>query len=312
MPWVTKCMMLTSTYRIIKFAFQNFWRNIWLSIITVTMLVLTLLTVNILLVVNRVTDQTIAFVENRIEVSVYFNEKTEQVKINDALTYFRTLPEVKDVQEISADEAFAIFKTRHANDADILNSLEELGKNPFGPTLIIKAHQAKDFDAIITALDHPRFRDDIRQRNFSDYQSIVSKIRKTTSEIRTGGMILSGIFFLIALLIIFNTVRVAIFIHREEIGIMRLVGASSNFIRAPFLVETIILSVFSILIVIAIMYPALALIEPKFSQYFGPGTTGLVSYFEQNGLLVFGTQFLALLIVTMGSTALAMRKHLKV
>ena len=89
-------------------------------------------------------------------------------------------------------------------------------------------------------------------------------------------------------------------------------GASSNFIRAPFLVETIILSVFSILIVIAIMYPALALIEPKFSQYFGPGTTGLVSYFEQNGLLVFGTQFLALLIVTMGSTALAMRKHLKV
>ena len=80
----------------------------------------------------------------------------------------------------------------------------------------------------------------------------------------------------------------------------------------PFLVETIILSVLSIVLVIAIVYPTLALIEPKFNQYFGSGTTGLVSYFEQNGLMIFGSQFLALLVVTMGSTALAMRKHLKV
>ncbi|OGL62381.1 hypothetical protein A3C09_00380 [Candidatus Uhrbacteria bacterium RIFCSPHIGHO2_02_FULL_47_44] len=304
--------MLTSTYRIIKFAFQNFWRNIWLSVITVSMLVLTLLTVNILLVLNRVTDQAISFVENRIEVSVYFNENAPQVKVNDALTHLRSLPEVKDVQEIPADEALAAFKTRHASDPAILSSLDELGKNPFGPTLIIKAHSAKDFDAIIAALDNPRFRDAIRQKDFSDYQSIVSKIRQTTDEIRMGGIILSGIFFLIALLIIFNTVRVAIFIHREEIGIMRLVGASSSFIRMPFLVETIILSVLSILIVVAIVYPTLAFIEPKFNQYFGSNTTGLVSYFEQNGLLIFGSQFLALLVVTMGSTALAMRKHLKV
>lgn len=304
--------MLTSTYRIIKFAFQNFWRNIWLSVITISMLVLTLLTINILLVLNRVTDQAIAFVENRIEVSVYFHENADPAKVNEALTYLRTLPQVKDVQEIYADDALAAFKLRHANDSDILGSLDELGKNPFGPTLIIKAHSAKDFDPIIAALDNPRFRDAIRQKDFSDYQSIVSKIRQTTDEIRTGGIILSGIFFLIALLIIFNTVRVAIFIHREEIGIMRLVGASSNFIRMPFLVETVILSLFSILIVIAIVYPTLAFIEPKFNQYFGSGTEGLVSYFEKNGFLIFGAQFLALLVVTMGSTALAMRKHLKV
>lgn len=304
--------MLTSTLRIIKFAFQNFWRNIWLSVITISMLVLTLLTVNILLVLNRVTDQAISFVENRIEVSVYFNENADPVKVNEALTYLRSLSQVKDVQEVPADLALATFKQRHASDPAILSSLDELGKNPFGPTLVIKAYNAKDFDAIIAALDNPRFRDEIRQKDFSDYQSIVSKIRQTTSEIRTVGIVLSGIFFLIALLIIFNTVRVAIFIHREEIGIMRLVGASSNFIRAPFLIETILLSLFSILIVMAVVYPTLAFIEPKFNQYFGSGTTGLVSYFEQNGWLIFGSQFIALIFVTMTSTALAMRKHLKV
>lgn len=283
-----------------------------MSIITISMLVLTLLTVNILLILNRVTDQAIAFVENRIEVSVYFNEHANDLKVTEALTYLRTLPQVKEVTAISADESLAAFKQRHAQDPAILGSLDELGKNPFGPTLVIKAHTAKDFDSIIAALDNPRFRDEIRQKDFSDYQSIVGKIRQTTTQLRNGGILLSGIFFLIALLIIFNTVRVAIFIHREEIGIMRLVGASSTFIRAPFLVETVLLSLISVLVVVAIVYPTLAFIEPTFNQYFGSDSKGLVSYFEQNGWWIFGGEFLALLVVTMGSTALAMRKHLKV
>lgn len=304
--------MFTSTYRVIKFSFQNFWRNIWLSIITISMLVLTLITVNILFVLNRVTDQAIAFVENRIEVSVYFNENADPTKVTEALTYLRSLPQVKEVSEVTADDALTSFKQRHAQDSAILGSLDELGKNPFGPTLVVKAYSAKDFDSIIQALDNPRFRDQIRQKDFSDYQSIVGKIRQTTTQIRNGGILLSGIFFFIALLIIFNTVRVAIFIHREEIGIMRLVGASSSFIRAPFLIETILLSLFSIIIVMAIVYPTLAFIEPTFTQYFGSDTKGLVSYFEQNGWWIFGGEFLALLAVTMGSTILAMRKHLKV
>lgn len=304
--------MFTSIYRVIKFAFQNFYRNFWLSIITISMLVLTLLTVNILLVLNLVTNKAIAFVENRIEVSVYFNENADIAKVGDAITYLRALPQVKDVTEISSDEALLTFKQRHANDPAILGSLDELGKNPFGPTIVIKAYDAKDFDAIIAALDNPRFRDEIRQKDFSDYQSIVGKIRQTTTQIRDAGIVLSVIFFLIALMIIFNTVRVAIFIHRDEIGIMRLVGASSGFIRAPFLVETILLSLFSVLIVMAVVYPSLAFIEPKLNQYFGSDTTSLVSYFEQNGWMIFGAQFIALLFVTMVSTSLALRKHLKV
>lgn len=304
--------MFTSLFRILKFAFQNFWRNIWLSLITISMLVLTLITVNILLVLNKVTDQAISYVENRIEVSVYFYEETEPEKVNEALTYLRTLPQVKDVQEVTADEALTTFKERHAADPAILDSLEELGKNPFGPTLVVKAHSSQDFDPIIEALDNPRFRDAIRQKDFSDYQSIVSKIRQTTTQIRDGGIILSGIFFLIALLIVFNMVRVAIFIHREEIGIMRLVGASSAFIRSPFLVETILLSLVSVLIVAGITYPTLAALEPKFNTYFGAESGSLVGFYEQYGWLIFGGQFLSLLVVTMISTALAMRKYLKI
>ena len=276
------------------------------------MLVLTLLTVNILLLLNRVTDEAIKFVENRIEVSVYFNQTADTKTISDALTYLRTLPQVKDVQEITADDSLALFKTRHAADPAILSSLDELGSNPFGPTLIVKANSAKDFDAIISALNNPQYKDAIREKDFSDYQQIVAKIRVTTDRIRMVGIILSGVFFLIALLIIFNTVRVTVFIHKDEIGIMRLVGASSGFIRAPYLLETILLSFIALVITMAIVFPGLFFLDPYMTQYFGGQSTGLVSYFVQNGLYIFGGQFLALLIVTMGSTSLAIRKYLKV
>lgn len=276
---------------------------------TISMLVLTLLTVNILLVINRAADQAIKFVENRIEVSVYFQNNADPKKITTAVEYLRSLAQVRDVEEISAEEALAKFRMRHENDPAIISSLEELGGNPFGPTLIIKAKQASDFETIIGALDNPQFRDVIRNKDFSNYQPIVEKIRHTTNNVRMAGLILSFVFFLIALLIIFNTVRIAIFIHREEISIMRLVGASNWFIRAPYLLETVLLSLLAVLIAIAIVYPALLFVEPYYKQYF---EMGLADYFEQNGIWIFGAQFLGLLFVTMLSTGLAMRKFLKV
>jgi cell division transport system permease protein len=304
--------MFVSTVRVTKFAFQNFWRNFWLSVITISMLVLTLLTINVLLVLNQATNQAIGFVEDRIEVSVYFHDSASDAKVNSAVEYLRGLAQVKDVETISATEALNKFKTTHVGDDAILGALDELEGNPFGPTLVVKAESADDFEFIINALDNPQFRDGIREKDFSDYEEIVGKIKSTTDQIRTAGIALSIVFFLIAILIIFNTVRVAIFIHREEIGVMKLVGASDWFVRAPFLLETILLSLIAILIVIGIVYPSVAIIEPRFNLYFGGESAGLISYFEQNGLKIFGIQFLVLLGVTMVSTGMAMRKYLKV
>lgn len=304
--------MLVSTYRITKFAFQNFWRNFWLSVITITMLVMMLLTVNILLVLNYVTDQAISSVENRIEVSVYFQQNTEDETIAAAVGYLRSLSQVRDVVEISSDDALRRFKDQHKDDPVVLQSLEELGTNPFGSTLIVKAKDAQNFDVILDALDNPQFRDGIREKDFSDYQQIIDRIQGTTERIRLFGFGMMGIFLVIAILIVFNTVRIGIFIHREEIGIMRLVGASNWFIKAPFLLEMMLVSLLSVLMVVAIVYPTLAALEPKFGFFFADRTIGLIDYFEQNGWKIFGIQFAALVILTMFSTSLAMRKHLKV
>jgi cell division transport system permease protein len=304
--------MFVSSYRVTKFAAQNFWRNFWLSLITISMLVLTLLTVNILLVMNVITDRAIDLVEDRIEVSVYFQDYTEDATVMSAVEYLRGLAQVRDVKTITADEAYEQFQKAHADDESIIASLEELGKNPFGPTLIVKAHSANDFKLIIDALDNPQFADEIREKDFSNYEAVIERIRETTDRVRGFGIALTAIFLFIAILIVFNTVRIGIFIHREEIGIMRLVGASNWFIKSPFLLEMIFLSLLSVGMAIAIMYPVLAIIEPRFDLYFGGQSVGLIQYFSEHGLLIFGGQFLILGLITLISTSLAMRKFLKV
>ncbi|MBU0645865.1 ABC transporter permease [Patescibacteria group bacterium] len=304
--------MFVSILRITKFAGQNFWRNFWLSLITISMLVLTLLTINVLLVLNLVTDKAIEYVEQRIEVSVYFNAGVEQEKVTNTAGYLRDLPQVRDVETITAAEAYDRFQVRHAGDTAILTSLEEIGDNPFGPTLVVKAFSANDFPFILSALDNPQFRDAIRDKDFSSYEEVISRIRYTTDRIRLFGLGLSVIFLLIAMLIVFNTVRMGIFTHREEIGIMKLVGASNWFVRAPFLLEVIGYSLLSTVIMAALMYPTIAFMETRFDSYFDGQATHLLQYFEMNGWMIFGAQFLAVALISMIATGFAMRKYLKV
>lgn len=304
--------MLVTSYRVVKFAFQNFWRNFWLSLITVSMLVLTLITINVLILLNVVTDRAIEIVEERIEVSVYFNAGTDQERVNNAAGYLRGLAQVRDVEVITAEEALQKFEESHATDAAILASLDEVEGNPFGPTLIVKSYSAEDFPFILDALDNPQFRADIREKDFSDYEQIIDRIRGTTDRIRMFGLALSGVFLVIAMLIVFNTVRIGIFVHREEIGIMKLVGATNRFVRVPFLIESVVYSFIATAIVAAVMYPLVGFMEPRFDAYFDGQSTHLVNYFIQHGPVIFLTQFTVLTAITVVSTIFAMRKYLKV
>jgi len=303
---------MITTLRAVKFAFQNFGRNVWLSLMTVSMLVLTLLTINVLIVLQQVASKAIAYAEDRVEVSVYFYPATVQDRVTGAAAYLRGLPQVRDVGIITSDEALARFRERHASDEAILQSLGEVGGNPFGPTLVVKAYSADDFPFILDALDNPQFRNDIREKDFSSFEDIIDRIRSTTDRVQLFGLALSVVFLLIAVLIVFNTVRIALFIHREEIGIMKLVGATNAFVRAPFLIECVIYSLLAVLIVAAVAYPTVAVMDPKFGAFFGGESVGLLDYFIRNWYWIFGAQFVALTLVNLFATVIAMRKYLRV
>lgn len=299
--------------RVIRFAVQNVLRNFWLSLITVSMMTFTLLSVNVVLALGLVADKAIAYVEDKVEVSVYFKAEVPLARVTDAAAFVRGLEQVRDVGVITADEALERFKARHADDPTIIASLGEIDRNPFGPTLVIKAHDPGDFPFVMDALEHPQFAADVREKDFNDYQGVIDSIRATTDRVKAFGAGLAGVFLAIALLIVFNTVRLGLVIHREEIGIMKLVGATSAFVRAPFLVEALLLSLVSVLITAALVLPAAAVVDPSLGAFFdGAATVDLLGHYRREGLAIFAVQGACLALVSMLATGFAMRKYLRV
>jgi cell division transport system permease protein len=304
---------MTTFLRVLRFAFQNFWRNFWLSLVTVSMMAFTLITVNMLIMLTLVGQRAVAYVQDKVEVSVYFNADVPLDRVQSASDYLRSLSQVRDVSIITPDQALAQFQARHAGDPTVLKSLDELGKNPFGPTLVVKANDPSDFPVILAALDTPQYQKDIRDKDYADYQQVIDNIQSKVSQARVFGGALAAIFLLIATLIVFNAVRMGIVIHREEIGIMKLVGASNAFVRAPFLVESLLCALLGTLIAVGITLPAVAAVDPALGAFFdGAQTIDLFGFFTRQGLIVFGGEFLGLAFVGLVATGFAMRKYLKV
>src|SRR3989338_6247280 len=298
--------------RIIKFAFQNIARNVWLSVITVSMLVMTLLTVNILLTLNVLANTAVESVEERIDVTVYFKDGTNPDLVAGAQASLIGLSQVRDAVRIAPEEALARFRARHEDDEAILSALDEVGENPFSYSLVVSARDASDFPTILSALENPSFAEFIEQKDFEDYEEVIGSISRVTQSVRWLGAVLAAVFLFISILIVINTVRVAIYIYREEISIMRLVGALSAFIRTPFWLEAVIYSLVATFITAGIAYPVLVSLERYGDTFFYPANAGVLDFYLANGLLIFGLEFLILAVVNILSASLAMRRYLKV
>jgi cell division transport system permease protein len=304
--------MFVSLFRIIKFALQNFWRNIWLSLITISILVLTLVTVNILISLNFLGQSAVGIVQSKIDVSVYFNPDTSEETVQNVRSYLLGLSQVRDVTYVSAEEALENFKQTHADNEDIMTSLEELEENPLGAALTIKANNPSDYPFILETLENPEFTDFIQDKDYDDHEEIIQRIDNITSRLERTGIVLSLVFVIIAVLIVFNTIRVAIYTHREEVGIMKLVGASNWFVRAPFLLESILYSLLATGLAIAIIYPSIYFAEPYIAKLFDNTDISLINYFNANFVWIFVSQFVVLSVLNIVSTAMALGRYLKV
>ncbi|MDP3985131.1 MAG: permease-like cell division protein FtsX [bacterium] len=303
--------MLTSFIRVIVFAARNFWRNIWLSVITVSMLVLTLLSVNVLVVLQVLGGTAVRAVESRIDVTASFVPNTTPDIVGEVRSYLLGLPQVVSVKTITAEEALEAFKERHKQNLQLLRSVEEVEGNPFGATLVIRARSVADYPFILEALENPSYRPYIQNKNFADHAAIIARITHLTAQLQKFGIILASIFAAIAVLIVFNTIRVAIYTYREEIGIMKLVGASPWFIRAPFLVEGIFYSVVAVAITALLVFPMLTVIEPYLRTFFEGTEVGLTAYFWRNFFTIFGLECAALILLNTLSSSFAVGRYLK-
>lgn len=303
-------MFLASTYRIFKFSSQDFWRNIWLSIITITILVFTFISISFLIILNVISGTAIQIVEDKVDVSVYFKPEVGENEILSLKSYFLSLPEVKEVEYISKEQALEKFKEMHKDDPVIQKSLEELGKNPLTASFIVKSDNVNNYPKIIEQLDQSEYNQIIESKNFAEHKEIINKVSNITDRIKIIGLAVSAVFVIIACLIVFNSVRIMIYTHREEIGIMKLVGASNWFIKGPYLVQAVIYSVIACLITIILVYPLAGIINPYILGFLG-ADFNLIAYLNQHAIQIFGAQLLLILLLTLISSSIALKRYLK-
>jgi len=303
---------MRSFLRIIRFALQGTFRNFWLSFVTTSVFILTLLTINSLIVLNVLADGAIGSLEDRVSIDVYFTSNTSDDMLKSARGYLLGLPQVKTVDTIPEDEALAAFRETHQDDPLVLAALDEVGSNPFGDALRIKANDSDDFPFIVEALNSPEYSPYIKDSNFSDSTAAIETLSLYTERVRLVGLFLAAFFAFISILIVLNTIRVAIYVHREEIGVMKLVGATDGFIRGPFVIETIFFAFGATVFMAGATYIGLVAVEPRLARFFVGIDVGLVDYFTSNGLAIFGGQFLALSVLGVLTTWLAMRRYLRI
>lgn len=303
--------MFLSLIRIIKFSLQDIGRNIWLSLVTIIIMVLALFTVNMLLVVKVIGSTAVDAIKEKIDINLFIKSDAGEDEILALKASVSQLDEVRDVTYVSKTEALENFKKNHADNPEILESLRELGTNPMTPSLVIRPKRLDEFDNLINKINAM---DDkiIESRNFSNYKVMLNKINSITEKVANAGLFLSGIFIFITILVVYNSVRVAIYTHRREIVIMRLVGASRWFIQMPYLLSGVVYTMFGILAIMGIFYPFLTLLQPYLETFFVGYNVNLISYFYGQAHIIFGLQFAGVAIVNIIASQLAVRKYSRV
>lgn len=301
-----------SFLRGVKFAFKDFWRNIWLSLVTITILILAVLSVNILVSLNAVSESVVDSVKEKVDVTVFFKQNTEQAQIANFQERIKALPEVEEVIFISKDQALEDFKEKHKDDAKIMEALKEIEKNPLNNSLIVKADDIDDYNKILSFLSFDENQEIIQDKNYTDHKMIIERVNSLSSKVEKIGVILTAIFSLIAILIVFNAIRVMLYAHREEIAVMRLVGANNWFIRLPFLLESILYSVFACVIAFIIIYAILSAIGPYLATFMEAYNFNLIDYYNQNFAMLFLSQLVAAIVLSVFSSAIAISRYLKV
>lgn len=306
-------MMWIKAKRIIKAGFINFWRNGWVSLATVLIMVVTLFTIGSLIFSRAILGSMVAQIQDKVDISVYFKTDSQEQDIIAFKDKISKLGEVKSVEYISAEQVLNNFKERHKENAMITQSLEELGVNPLGATVNIKAKESSQYEAVAKFLDAESQAPTgsiIDKINYFQNKKIIDRLTKIIDSAKNLGSILSIILVIISIIVTFNTIRLAIYISREEIGVMRLVGASGRFVSGPFIVEGIMYGVISSIITMVLFYPLTIWLGPMTENFFSG--VNLFKYYISN----FGQIFLILLFVgvTLGaiSSFIAVRRYLKV
>lgn len=306
-------MFWVNIKRIFKSGFVNFFRNAFVSLSAVTVMVVTLFVFSVIVFSSALLNQTLDEIKNKVDVNVYFLPEANEEAVMEVQKQIESLPEVDYVEYVSKEQALENFEFRHRNNEEILEALDELEENPLGAILNIKAKETSQYESIAVFLEQ-NYPSDLPESivDTVNYNQNKETIQKLSQMIEAGeklGAIITVIFILISILITFNTIRLSMHISRDEIKVMKLVGASGSFISGPFIVTGLIYGITSSIITLIILYPITYWLGPITASFFNG--VNIFNYYLSSFGEVFLIIFFSGILIGSVSSFFAIKKYLR-
>ena len=303
--------MFTALKRVFKFAITDFSRNKGANFAAIFVLVITISLVTTLFLFRGTAQFLISKVQEKVDVTAYFKkEATEEDILNVKSEISNFSSEIQDIKYISREEALQKFTEKHKNDPDLMKALEEIGDNPFLASLNIKMEFPFQYEKVSLFLQADQFSNVVEKVDYYQKKPIIDKVFSTISTINQIGIILSGILILISILVVFNTIKLAIQDSKEEINAMKLVGAPNWFIRGPFIIQGATCGLFACLISLAI-FASITYFSASSLEALLPGFN-IFNYFVSNFWIILSIQIGAGVILGVVSSYIVVRKYLNV
>jgi len=301
--WVT-------TKRVAKYGLIGFIRNGFISLSAILIMVITLFVMAALLISGAALTSTLTELTSKVDVNVYFTTTATEDQVMVLKQNLERLPEVASVAYTSREQALTEFRERHKNEQMTIQALDQLSENPLGASLAIRAKETSQYESIAKFLESSNSGSDsvVSKVNFYQNKTAIDRLTNIIETSRKAGIIAAIFLAAASILIAFNTIRLAIYTARDEIGVMNLVGAGHWYVRGPFIVAGILYGVISGLIVLAVLYPIAIWLGPPSQAFFG--SFNVFDYYADSFAFLFMT--IMGLGIALGSISsfLAVRRYL--
>lgn len=302
--------MITALKRIIRSGFIGFWRNAYVSLASIFVMTVALFVIGVTLLVDQLLTASLQNIQSRVDVNVYFTTTAPVEEVQALQVALENLPEVASATYTSREEALTQYRQINRDDQVALQALEELDENPFGPSLAIQARETSQYESVAMFLSgQSEYEQYIEHINYNDNRDAIERLTAIINAVEQATFMIMLILVIAAVLITFNTIRLAIYTTRDEIGVMRLVGASNMYIRGPFMLQGIMYGFIAGIFALLIIYPMVLWLGPKTE-----------SYFEFNVLTYFISDFWMIFLVIVGigvvlgllSSIMAVARYLRI
>lgn len=294
---------------------KSFRRGGAVSAATVLIMTVTLAIISSLIFLSALLTFTLTTIKEKVDVSVYFVTTASEADILAVKSQLEKLPQVANVSYTSAEDTLLAFRERHANDQLTLQALDELGGNPLDASLEIRAKDPSEYESIVKFLEaSPTLSTGgssiVDRINYAQNKDVIDRLSLAIRATREIGFAVVILFAIASILIAFATIRLAIYVAKDEVAVMRLVGASNAYIQGPFIVTGIITGVTAAAIVLVLLYPATWYAGMKTATWFGG--FNIASYYGDHFFLVFFIVMFSGIALGAVASVLAIRKYLTV